>query len=131
MESQVVCACREAATSGLPGQYGESRTKDPSFDGDPAWSSDGIRIAFASHRDGNWEVYVMNADGSAATNISNRPTRDESPAWSPDGSRVAFVSDRDGNAEIYIMNVDGSGPIHLTNNPAIDLAPAWSSGPTP
>jgi Tol biopolymer transport system component len=82
MESQVVCACREAATSGLPGQYGESRTKDPSFDGDPAWSPDGTRIAFASHRDGNAEIYIMNVDGSGPIHLTNNPAIDLAPAWS-------------------------------------------------
>ena len=50
--------------------------------GEPAPTARG-RIAFASDRDGNWEVYVMNADGSGQTNLTNNPASDSDPAWSP------------------------------------------------
>jgi Tol biopolymer transport system component len=52
-------------------------------DSDPAWSPDSRRIAFVSDRDGNREIYVMNADGSNQTNISRNPADDESPSWIP------------------------------------------------
>ncbi|MBI2918820.1 MAG: PD40 domain-containing protein [Chloroflexi bacterium] len=57
----------------------------------PAWSPDGERIAFVSRRDGNSEVYVMNADGSGQTNLTNTPGVDEwLPSWSADGSRIVY-----------------------------------------
>jgi hypothetical protein len=84
------------------------------------------RIAFASNRDGNREIYVMNADGSGVTRLTNNPADDVVPSWSPDGRRIAFESDRDGNLEIYVMNADGSGQTNLTNNPADDVVPSWS-----
>jgi hypothetical protein len=84
------------------------------------------KIAFHSDRDGNFEIYVMNADGAGQTNLTNDPAGDNFPAWSPDGSRIAFHSDRDGNFEIYVMNADGSGLGNLTNNPADDAYAAWS-----
>lgn len=84
------------------------------------------RIAFSSDRDGNAEVYVMNADGTGQTNLTNNSAWDSRPAWSPDGTRIAFVSDRDGNREVYVMNADGSGQTRLTDNPAADGSPAWS-----
>ncbi|MFN2455980.1 MAG: DUF4214 domain-containing protein [Pyrinomonadaceae bacterium] len=84
------------------------------------------RIAFASDRDGNFEVYAMNPDGSGQTNLTNNAAEDFNPAWSVDGTRLAFVSNRDGNNEIYVMNADGSNPLRLTNNSAEDLSPAWS-----
>jgi TolB protein len=84
------------------------------------------RIAFVSNRDGNDEIYGMNADGTGQTRLTNNPAWDSDPAWSPDGSQIAFVSDRDGNLEVYVINADGTGPTNLTNNPADDDRPAWS-----
>jgi hypothetical protein len=80
----------------------------------------GGHIAFASDRDGNFEIYVMNADGSGQTRLSERW-----PSWSPNGGRIAFASKRDGNTEIYAMNADGSGQTRLMNNQADDWWPAW------
>ena len=84
------------------------------------------RMAFVSDRDGNWNIYVMNADGSGVTRLTNDHAADLAPSWSPDGQRIAFVSDRDGNSGIYVMNADGSGVTRLTNEHAADLAPSWS-----
>ena len=84
------------------------------------------KIAFASDRDGNFEIYSMDADGGGQTRLTEDAGEDYSPAWSPDGQRLAFVSTRDGNAEIYVINADGSGQTRLTNNTAGDLGPAWT-----
>jgi Tol biopolymer transport system component len=84
------------------------------------------KIAFASFRDGNGELYVINPDGSNLTRLTNNSANEEFPAWSPDGAKIAFVSDRDGNAEIYVMGADGSNQTRLTNNSAFDYYPAWS-----
>ena len=67
------------------------------------------RIAFSSDRDGDWDIYVMNADGSGQIKLSNNESTDRSPACSPDGTRIAFSSARHGNLEIYVMSADGSG----------------------
>ena len=80
----------------------------------PAWSPDGRTIVFVSWRDGNGEVYAMDADGSGPRNLTQDPAKDVRPAWSPDGRRIAFVSRRDGNSEVYVMNADGSGKRNLT-----------------
>ena len=84
------------------------------------------KLAFASNRDGNHEVYVMNADGTGQTNLTQNAASDTEPAWSPDGQRLAFTSDRDGNDEVYVMNADGTGQARLTHNAASDSHPAWS-----
>jgi Tol biopolymer transport system component len=87
----------------------------------------GGRIAFDSNRDGNYEIYIMNADGSGLTRLTTDPAGDGSPAVSPDGARIAFNSERDGNFEIYVMNADGSDQARLTTEAgAADLSPAWS-----
>ena len=99
---------------------------------DPAWSPDGSRIVFASNRDElqgdsqELDIYIMNADGTGVTRLTNAPGGDYTPQWSPDSQKIAFVSLRDGNAEIYVMNPDGSGQTNITNNPADDRAPSWS-----
>ena len=82
-------------------------------------------IVFDSYSNGNWEVYLMNPDGSGFTNLTRHPANDGDPVWSPDGQRIAFDSDRDGNWEIYVMNADGSGVTRLTSHSADDDSPAW------
>ena len=84
------------------------------------------RIAFATDRDSNREVYVMNPDGTCQTRRTNATGIDSLPDISPDGERIVFASARDGNNEIYIMNADGSGQTNLTNNPAPDGIPSFS-----
>jgi Tol biopolymer transport system component len=84
-------------------------------------------IVFASSRDGDVDIYAMNADGSGITQLINYPAIDNAPSWSPEGTKIAFVSSRDGNYEAYVMNADGSGVTRITDNPAGDFAPyAWS-----
>ncbi len=84
------------------------------------------RIAFQTNRDGNYEIYVMNGDGSGLTNLTNNPADDWNPVWSPDGNKIVYSSNRDGNNEVYVMNADGSNQTNLTNSPANDENPDWS-----
>ena len=93
---------------------------------DPDWSPDGKSIACSSYRDGNTEIYVMNAGGSNQRRLTNNRYSDEAPSWSPDGKSIAFTSNRDGNTEIYVMNAGGSNQRRLTNNRYSDEAPSWS-----
>jgi Tol biopolymer transport system component len=85
------------------------------------------KIAFESERDGNIEIYVMDADGSSQTRLTNNPTDDNDPAWSADGQKIAFDSNRDGNYKIYVMNADGSALTRLTDNLTDDGFPTWSA----
>jgi TolB protein len=66
------------------------------------------RIAFMSNRDGNWEVYVVNGDGSGLMRLTRNPANDGLPTWSPDGSYLAFASDRGGRWAVWATTPDGS-----------------------
>lgn len=101
-------------------------TDSPAADGWPAWSPAGDRIAFHSDRGGDFDIWVMGADGSSPVNLTNHPGDDRYPAWSPDGDRIAFASDRDGSYDIWVMNTDGSNLVKLTDSPARDRYPIWS-----
>ena len=67
-------------------------------------------IVFESYRNGNLEVYVMNADGSGQTNLTNNPANDSHPSWSPDGSRIVFYSNRDGKSGARESAQSSAGP---------------------
>lgn len=84
-------------------------------------------IAFSTDRDGGAsEIYVMHADGSAASRLTRSPGEDLEPRWSPDGTLLAFTSDRDGDLELYVMRADGSVPTRLTTSPGLDGEASWS-----
>ena len=90
----------------------------------PTWSPDGSKIAFAAYPgypdfNAKEQIYVMNADGSGKTRLTQETTANCSqPAWSPDGTRIAFQKTYSGfsnNVAIWIMNADGSGAKALTD----------------
>jgi Tol biopolymer transport system component len=83
-------------------------------------------LGFCSDRDGDNEIYFIDADGSNLRQLTFNSSSEAQLACSPDGGKFAFVSDRDGNEEIYVMNVDGTGLTRLTNDPGHDLGPDWS-----
>lgn len=85
------------------------------------------KIAFTSERNENFDIHVVNADGSELKRLTNNPAWDELPAWSPDGRKLAFQSIRNGNWDIYVMNADGTEQKRLTRDSAHDARPFWSS----
>jgi Tol biopolymer transport system component len=95
------------------------------FNSWPAVSPDGKKIAFGSNRDGDYEIYVMFADGSSPKRLTNSAGMDFRPAWSPDGMQIAFTSNRDGDYEIYVMNADGSNVRRVTNHAERDDHACW------
>jgi hypothetical protein len=95
----------------------------------PSWSPNAGKIAFVSSRDGNQEIYVMNADGTGQTRLTDNVSFDGSPRWSPDGTKIIFETDRDDDQEIYVMNANGTGQTRVTNTLGYDSAPDWQPIP--
>lgn len=105
----------------------------PAHNAYPHWSPDGKQIVFHSSRDGNYEIYVMNKDGSSQTRLTSNLAIDRQPRWAPDGKRIVFQSDRDSISfhgqmisELYLMNGDGSEQTALTNNRNPKITPDFS-----
>ena len=87
--------------------------------------SSGDDIAFVSSRDGDYAIYLMEADGSGQERLTDERGDTSTaegvqfqtdPAWSPDGTRIAFASAREGSFDIYVMNADGTGTTRLTSS---------------
>ena len=86
-------------------------------DDHPAFSSDGKQIVFTSNRDAenvertlfeqDFDIYVMDADGTDVHRLTASPGIDTEPVFSPDGSRISLASARSGNLDIWVMNADG------------------------
>ena len=73
-----------------------------------SWSPDGSKLALTLSKDGNPDIYVINAsDGAVIRRLTNDKAIDTSPAWSPDGSQIAFVSDRNGGPQIFVVPAGG------------------------
>lgn len=89
------------------------------------WSSNGD-LLFTSERDGNRELYLLNAGDSQPRNLSQHPADDQQPAWSPDGRELLFSSGRDGSFNIYRLALDSGQVTRLTNSRGFDEWPAWS-----
>ena len=90
--------------------------RPPALDFNAAFAPDGDRIAFVSERDGNAELYTIEADGSGLRRLTDDFALDDRPAWSPDGRRIAFSSTRQprttrpGLERVYVMEADGGEP---------------------
>ena len=84
-------------------------------------------IVFSSTFNGDREIFVAAADGSARIDLTRDPHADVTPSWSADGKRIAFASDRSGAMEIYLMNADGSGVTQLTHDAAVADAPRFTA----
>jgi Tol biopolymer transport system component len=86
-------------------------------DWSPNWSPDGTQIAFDSDRGGDWDIWVMNADGSNSRDLTDHPAEDRSPVWSPNGRRIAFSSDRanKGHLDVYVMDASGGHVRRVTH----------------
>ena len=117
--SVVVRHLRKGTTKGV------SKQKGMNIGG--SWSPDGSQIAVTLSKDGNSEIYVVNAqNGSIVRRLTNHKSIDTSPAWSPNGQEIAFVSDREGGPQIFVMSTNGSNTRRASLNGSYNTTPAWS-----
>lgn len=102
-------------------------TFEEGSDFDPALSPDGIKMAYVSTINRNFEITVMDLKSGKRQQLTFELKSDLHPTWSPDGKRIAFTSNRDGDFDIYIMDTEGENIKQMTNNFAReDNLPHWS-----
>ena len=91
----------------------------------PALSPDRTRIVFSSNRgdrDGNFDIFVMDADGGTPRRLTTEPGTDGEPVWTPDGASIVFTSSRTGAPQLYVISADSGDARPLTTAPAGNLA---------
>lgn len=96
----------------------------------PALNPGGTQVAFASNRSGWWDLYLLDLQTGALTQITDSPEYDGAPSWSPDGRWLAYESylGENGGLDIFIRPLDGAQePIQLTDDPGADFDPSWSA----
>src|SRR5207302_10383 len=99
---------------------------DSSTASEPAYSPDGSRLAFVSTRDGQPEIYVMDADGTSPSRLTNAPGADGAPSFTADGRAVVFHSPRAGHRQIFVQPITSSDAIQLTQEPSDNSQPSAS-----
>ncbi len=103
-------------------------TADPWDDITPAISPDGKKLAFASRRNGYWDLYLLNLETGETTRLTDTPEYEAAPSWSPDGRWLVHEMYIDGNLELVVRSVTDleQAAIRLTESPAADHSPDWS-----
>ena len=106
----------------------QERRRGPSEDLRSELKSYPHKVVFETNRDGNWELYLVNADGSSPVNLTRTPDIGELyPKPSPDGRKIAFVADLGTGSDlvrnVYVMNSDGTGRVKVADNAR---EPCWS-----
>ena len=84
------------------------------------------QIAFSSNRDGDTEIFLMEADGANQRQLTSNNATDDKPDISPDGRKIAWESNANGTFDIWVMNIDGTSAQPITDNNSQDWGPSWS-----
>jgi eukaryotic-like serine/threonine-protein kinase len=118
----------ELAPSGMAARAPERFIASTLLDFGAMWSPDGQKIAYGSERSGTRNIWVCDAAGGNARQLTAMdPTWGMAPIWSPDGKWIAFDAEVEGNYEIYVVGADGGPHRRLTSDPANDSNPRWSA----
>jgi Tol biopolymer transport system component len=126
----------------LDGRNDYRLTNDPAIDAHPAWNpaaptpptplaaetpvKQTPRLAFVTDRDGNQEIYALNAETGESARLTDDPGADIEPAWSPDGKTIAFIRRTGAGSQLMLMRADGSDGRTLPGSPEDEGHPAWS-----
>ncbi len=125
-DSQVIYLGQPAKGNSWDDGVEETRLTQGGFnDYAPAWHPNSKTLAFVSTRNGNPEIYTMQADGADQERLTSNNVDDVSPVWSPNGKQLAFVTHLYGSADILVMNADGTEQRRLTKNGGEDIMPDW------
>lgn len=115
----------------IPNQMPLTRLTNGDWDDiTPTPSPDGEKIAFASNRFGQWDLYLMDLSSGELTRLTDTPHYEAAPSFSPDGSFIAYEAYLDENLEIVVGPADepAKNAIRLTTSPATDHSPTWAPG---
>jgi Tol biopolymer transport system component len=106
--------------------YTDAERELPTYGQDPAWSSDGSKIAFTLNTQFSRDIWTIDVDGTNVTNVTNSAASDEhSPDWSPDGSKIVYQRSTAAGSDIAVMNADGTDQTPLPKS-GPGLHPVWS-----
>jgi TolB protein len=91
----------------------------------PAWSPDGMRLAYVSFESGNSAIYIQDIIQGTRAKVSAKSGINSAPAWSPDGRLLAMTLSAGGSPDIYILDIAAKNLKRLTSGPSIDTEPSW------
>jgi TolB protein len=124
LSNQAEIHVRGVDGSGTP----EQLTTNSEEERGPSWSPDGSLVVYACRTGGgasDFEICVMNADGSDMQQLTNNSVADLTPTFSPDGTQIVFNRQVEGRFQLFVMNADGANQTQLTNTPGLNLIANW------
>lgn len=103
-------------------------TNDVADERDPAWSPNGLRLAYASNKDGNWEIYVYDLQANQTERLTFNLAFDANPSWSPDSNWLVYETYQGGTLDVYVLPVtDQNASLEpITVAESADYSPVWS-----